>query len=262
MIIFLAYQISRIQDDLTDFKKGFLPTLGLGLIPLALVVLQPDIGTASVLFAILFGILFLGEAKLQHMALLAGAGIGGFVLMINVAPYRAARFMTFLHPELDQLGVGYHINQAFLAIGSGGWLGRGLWGSVRKYEFLPEVNADSIFAIMAEEIGFLFTVAFIVLIMLICFRGLRIAKNAPDVFSKLLVSGIIIWFVSQSFFLCSFLPNNYFNMCALHLNSSFPARTPSCFSPVCLGTTELCSDWGFVARGFNQRRERRRLSRS
>ena len=121
---------------------------------------------------------------------------------------------------------------------------------------------NSIFAIMAEEIGFLFTVAFIVLIMLICFRGLRIAKNAPDVFSKLLVSGIIIWFVSQSFFLCSFLPNNYFNMCALHLNSSFPARTPSCFSPVCLGTTELCSDWGFVARGFNQRRERRRLSRS
>ena len=116
MIIFLAYQISRIKDDLTDFKKGFLPTLGLGLIPLALVVLQPDIGTASVLFAILFGILFLGEAKLQHMALLAGAGIGGFVLMIIVAPYRAARFMTFLHPELDQLGVGYHINQALAVV--------------------------------------------------------------------------------------------------------------------------------------------------
>ncbi|MDP2684024.1 MAG: putative lipid II flippase FtsW [bacterium] len=199
MIIFLAYYLCKTKDDIADFKTGFLPALGFGSIPLVLVVLQPDIGTASVLFVILFGVLFLGGSRLWHMVLLAGAGVGGFLLMIVVAPYRAARFMTFLNPELDQLGDGYQINQAYLAIGSGGLFGRGLWGSVRKYEFLPEVNADSIFAIIAEETGFLFTVAFIILMMLICLRGLRIAKNAPDEFSRLLVSGIIIWFVSQSF---------------------------------------------------------------
>lgn len=200
MIIFLAYQITRIKEGILDFKSGFLPTLGLGLTPLVLVVLQPDIGTASVLFAILFGMLFVAGAKLRHLAALAGAGVLGFVIMIIKAPYRFARFMTFLHPELDKLGVGYHINQAYLAVGSGGWFGKGLWGSVRKYEFLPEVNADSIFAIIAEEMGFVFIVAFIVLLMLICLRGLRIAKDSPDQFSRLLVSGIIIWFISQSFF--------------------------------------------------------------
>lgn len=200
MIIFLAYYISKIKNDFYDLKKGFLPALGFGAIPLALVVLQPDIGTASVLFTILFGMFFIGGARLLHMIALFGAGVLGVVIMIIAAPYRAARFMTFLHPELDQLGVGYHINQAYLAIGSGGLFGKGLWGSLRKYEYLPEVNADSIFAIIAEETGYLFTVAFIVLLVLICIRGLRIAKNSPDLFSKLLVSGIIMWFVFQSFF--------------------------------------------------------------
>ncbi|OGH77978.1 MAG: hypothetical protein A2469_01190 [Candidatus Magasanikbacteria bacterium RIFOXYC2_FULL_40_16] len=200
MIIFLAYQISVIKDDLLDFKKGFLPTLGMGLIPLALVVLQPDVGTALVLFMILFGMLFTAGSRIRHLAVLVGAGIAGFVLMIIKAPYRLDRLMIFLHPELDQLGVGYHINQAWVAIGSGGWFGKGLWGSVRKYEFLPEVNADSIFAVIAEEVGFLFIIAFFVLLVLICFRSLRIAKNAPDTFGKMLASGIIIWFMAQSFF--------------------------------------------------------------
>ncbi|MBU2542599.1 putative lipid II flippase FtsW [Patescibacteria group bacterium] len=199
MIIFISTLISKKSKQLLDLKEGFLPVLGIGIIPIALVVLQPDIGTVSILFAILFALLFVGRAKLSHIIGLAGAGITALVIMIMAAPYRAARFMTFLHPELDPQGVGYHINQAFLAIGSGGILGRGMGHSLQKFQYLPEVAADSIFAIIAEEMGFIFVVGLIILLILIAKRGFVIAKNSGDEFGRLLVSGIIIWFVVQSF---------------------------------------------------------------
>ncbi len=199
MIVFVAALISQKGKNIAQFKNGFLPALGMGLIPIVLVVLQPDIGTVSILFAILFGLLFVGRAKLSHIFGLALSGIGALIIMIMAAPYRAARFMTFLHPELDPQGVGYHINQAFLAIGSGGILGRGLGHSLQKFQYLPEVAADSIYAIIAEEMGFVFAVGIIILLILIAMRGFVVAKNADDEFGRLLVSGIIIWFTTQSF---------------------------------------------------------------
>ncbi|MFH1947382.1 MAG: putative peptidoglycan glycosyltransferase FtsW [Candidatus Magasanikbacteria bacterium] len=199
MIVFISAFISQRGKDIVDFKKGFLTTLGFGIIPVILIVLQPDIGTVSILFAILFSLLFVGRAKLLHIVGLAVAGITTLAFMIIAAPYRAARFMTFLHPELDPQGVGYHINQAFLAIGSGGILGRGLGHSLQKFQYLPEVAADSIYAIVAEEMGFIFAVGIIILLILITMRGFVIAKNINDEFGRLLVSGIIIWFVVQSF---------------------------------------------------------------
>jgi len=199
MIVFMAALISQKGKKLLDLKEGFLVTLGVGMIPAILVVLQPDIGTVSILFAILFGMLYVGRAKLVHLIGLAGAGISALIIMIMAAPYRTARFMTFLHPELDPQGVGYHINQAFLAIGSGGILGRGLGHSLQKFQYLPEVAADSIYAIIAEEMGFIFAVALVVLLILIATRGFLLAKNCGDEFGRLLVSGIIIWFVVQSF---------------------------------------------------------------
>ncbi len=199
MIIFISALISKKGKQLLDLKEGFLTTLGVGMIPLVLIILQPDIGTVSILFAILFALLFVGRAKLSHIIGLAGAGITALAVMIMVAPYRAARFMTFLHPELDPQGVGYHINQAFLAIGSGGILGRGLGHSLQKFQYLPEVAADSIYAIIAEEMGFIFAVGLIVLLILIVMRGFMVAKNCNDEFGRLLVSGIIIWFATQSF---------------------------------------------------------------
>jgi len=199
MIIFMAGLLSNMGRDIENFKQGFLLSLGIGFIPISLVILQPDIGTVSILFSILFAMLFLSGAKWSHILSLAGVGLSGLVLMVVAAPYRAARFMTFLHPELDPQGIGYHINQAFLAIGSGGFFGRGLGHSLQKYQYLPEVHSDSIFAIIAEEMGLLFAVAVIVLLILIIFRGLKLAKNAPDQFGRLLAGGIIIWFAVQSF---------------------------------------------------------------
>lgn len=199
MVIFLSYFISGKGREIFNFQRGFLLTLGIGMIPVVLVILQPDIGTVSILFAILFGLLYVGRAKILHLAGLAVAGLGGLVLMVIAAPYRAARLTTFLHPELDPQGIGYHINQAFLAIGSGGWFGRGLGGSLQKFQYLPEVSADSIYAIIAEEMGFIFALGLIILLILIAQRGLFLAKKAPDEFGRLMVSGIIIWFITQSF---------------------------------------------------------------
>jgi len=127
------------------------------------------------------------------------AGIIAFGALMLAAPYRVARLTTFLHPELDPQGVGYHINQSFLAIGSGGIWGLGIGHSRQKFQYLPEVNADSIFAVVAEEVGFIFSSLLIILILLIGWRGLRVAKAAPDEFSRLMVAGIMAWYLWQSF---------------------------------------------------------------
>jgi len=200
LIFFFAAHLGKIGDKLRDFKAGFLPTFGLGMIPIGLLILQPDIGTASILFAILFGMLFLAKADMWHLGSILGVAILGFALMIAVAPYRAARFTTFLHPEVDPLGIGYHINQASLAIGSGGLFGLGYGHSRQKFQYLPEVHADSIFAVIAEEMGFFVSVVLIGLFIAICFRGFRMAQKAPDDFGKYVVAGILIWFMVQAFF--------------------------------------------------------------
>ena len=198
-IIFLAAYMSHQGETITKLKEGFFLTLGLGMIPIVLVILQPDIGTVSILFGILFAMLYFGRAKYSHLLMLSLAGVLLFLVMIWAAPYRAARFTTFLHPELDPQGQGYHINQAFLAIGSGGVFGLGLGQSRQKFAYLPEVHADSIYAVMAEELGFIGAVGFLFLLVYIAFRGFRIAKHAPDTFGQFLVAGIISWFMIQSF---------------------------------------------------------------
>lgn len=199
LIIYLAAYLSVRGKKLLDFKSGFLTALLIGMVPIGLIVLQPDVGTAAIMFVILFGMLFIAGVRLSHIMGLALVGLAGFVLLITIAPYRAARFTTFLHPELDPQGIGYQVNQAFLAIGSGGLLGRGLGHSVQKFQYLPEVAADSIFAVIAEEMGFFVSVIFVILLLLIILRGFKIAREANDQFGKLLVCGIIIWFGVQSF---------------------------------------------------------------
>ncbi len=199
LIIFMSYLLVERTEKLDDFKQGFLFILGWSCLPLVLVLLQPDLGTLSILFVIMFGMLYVAEIKLQYLLGLIGVGMAGFLAMIIAAPYRVNRLMTFLHPELDPQGVGYHINQAFLAIGSGGWLGRGIGQSLQKFQYLPEVSADSIYAVIAEELGFIFAFGLIILLFLIASRGLRLSKRAPDQFGRLLSAGIIIWFIFQSF---------------------------------------------------------------
>ncbi len=199
IIIFLAWYLSEKEKTIHDFRRTFIPAVLLSLMPIILVVLQPDIGTVSILFTILLGILFVVGTKISHISIISIIGIAGLIVMILIAPYRAARLTTFLHPELDPQGIGYHINQAYLAIGSGGFFGLGLGHSRQKFQYLPEVHADSIYAIIAEEMGFFISFFLVILLVLIAGRGLKIAARAPDLFGRLLAVGIIVWFLAQSF---------------------------------------------------------------
>lgn len=199
MILFMSAYLVSHADRINDMKHGFWYALALGMAPIVLVMLQPDLGTVAILSAILLGLFFVAGIRWHFIVLLVSAGIIAFLLLIFAAPYRTNRFMTFLHPELDPQGIGYHINQAFLAIGSGGWLGLGLGHSRQKFQYLPEVHADSIFAVIAEEMGFVVSLGLVFLYALISFRGFVIAKHAPDPFARLLVSGIVVWFASQAF---------------------------------------------------------------
>ncbi len=201
LILFLAGWFSyRDKEKNSDFWNGLVPfALILGLISLP-IILQPDIGTLVVVAAIALTVYFVAGAKLLHILGLVLAGFGAFGILVAQAPYRAARLMTFLHPEIDPQGIGYHINQAFLAIGSGGWLGLGYGQSRQKFAYLPEVVGDSIFAVIAEELGFIITATLIVLFLILAWRGLQLAQRSTDDYAKYLVVGIIAWFIFQAFF--------------------------------------------------------------
>lgn len=199
IILIMAALLSQRDRDLSDWKRGLAPVLAVVAPAVLLILAQPDTGTLSIMVVIIFAMLYLGRIPKAYLAILGLVAIIAFVGLVIVAPYRVQRLTTFLHPELDPKGVGYQINQAFLAVGSGGFWGLGLGHSRQKFQYLPEVNADSIFAIIAEELGFLISTGIILLIVAIGWRGLKIAKRAPDEFGYLVVSGIMVWFTWQSF---------------------------------------------------------------
>jgi cell division protein FtsW len=198
VIIILARLLSE-NRDLRDWKNGLLPVLAMLSPAVLLIAAQPDVGTLLILVVIIFVMLYLADTPKVYLAILGLAGIICFTALLLVAPHRVQRITTFLHPELDPKGIGYQINQSFLAVGSGGIFGLGLGHSRQKFQYLPEVQADSIFAVIAEEMGLLVSAVLVMLIVFLGLRGFKIAKTAPDQFGHLLAAGIMIWFVWQSF---------------------------------------------------------------
>lgn len=198
-LIYLATWLEKRGEGISDVTYGLFPFLFLlGVITL-LIMLEPDMGTMTVIAAISLSTYFIAGAPWKHLSWIFASTIAMFVLLIKIAPYRTARFTVFLNPELDPQGIGYHMNQALLAIGSGGFFGLGLGHSRQKYNYLPEVTGDSIFAVIAEEMGFLITILFICLFVGLMIRGYRIAKQSPDLYGKLLAVGITTWIVFQAF---------------------------------------------------------------
>lgn len=197
LVIYLAAVLSSVGNAIKT-AHGFVSILGVAAIPLVLVALQPDTGGMFILGSLIILMLFFAKARLTHLLVIFLLGIVAFGIMIFAAPYRADRFMTFLHPELDPEGQGYQINQAFLAIGTGGWFGLGLGHSRQKFQYLPEVHADSIFAVAAEELGFIIISIFIAGYSLLFFRGFSIAEGSGDEFGRLLVLGIMTWLGIQT----------------------------------------------------------------
>lgn len=193
--ISLALFLAKVASKNKNALSYFIP-LGITAI---LIMFQPDLGTTLVIVIMGLCQIFVSNINLLYFI---GALVSGFLAtlgLILVSPYRKERLLTFLQMERDPLGASYHIRQVLLGLGSGGIFGVGLGSSRQKYLFLPESSTDSIFAVIAEELGLIGAVSVIILFVFFIFKGLTIAKNAPDSFSKVLAAGITAWIGGQAF---------------------------------------------------------------
>ncbi|MDP3726758.1 MAG: putative lipid II flippase FtsW [bacterium] len=193
LAIYLAAWFSKKE------KGRFLAFLLLLGFVVLLVMLQPDMGTAVIILSLALIVYFLEGASIFHLlALLPVVSLLGF-LFIKLEPYRAARLAAFLNPNQSLETSSYHTRQILIALGMGGLTGVGLGNSLQKYAYLPEGTTDSIFAIIAEEIGLVGALILIVLFVIVVWRGFFIAMKTQDKFGKLLAGGIISFLAVQMF---------------------------------------------------------------
>ncbi len=178
--------------------KPFWPFLLILSLTAGLIILEPDLGTAIVIVATGFCLCFLAQIPSWKMLLFLLFGLGAGLLLIITSPYRRARLTTFINPAQDPQGASYHTQQILIALGSGGLLGQGIGQGKQKYAYLPEVVTDSIFAVVAEELGFLGAAVLILLLALLVFRCLRLALRSPDLFSQLICAGTGILIATQT----------------------------------------------------------------
>jgi cell division protein FtsW len=199
LILYVAAWLERRGTQIRDFWEGLFPfSLMLIGASFVVVVLQRDMGTAMVMAAAAVGMFYAAGVRLTHLTALLSTGLVlGWVAIVTF-PHRLSRLTTFLHPASDPSGQGYHISQALIAIGSGGVLGVGLGRSIQIYGYLPEAANDSIFAVIAEEFGLIGSLVIITLFGLLVYRGFKIAKAAPDVFSRMVATGISLWLLFQA----------------------------------------------------------------
>ncbi len=192
-IFYLAHYIAKCPDRLKRFS-GLLPPLGVIGIGMALIVIE-DLGAAATLALLTGLLLFLGGAKLRHLAALALPCALLVVVAVKVAPYRMVRLTAFRDPWADPLGSGYQILHSLAALGSGGAFGTGPGEGKEKLFFLPETHTDFIFSVIGEEFGLIGTLAVLALFATLLFCGLRIARNQMDPFRRLLAQGATLMIV-------------------------------------------------------------------
>ncbi|CAK1702343.1 MULTISPECIES: cell division protein FtsW [Vibrio] len=202
LFIFMAGYLVRKQDEVRKtFFGGFgKPIMVFGAFAVLLLG-QPDLGTVVVMLVTLFGMLFIAGAKLSQFIALMVAGIAAVVGLIVIEPYRVRRVTSFWEPWNDPFGSGYQLTQSLMAFGRGDWMGQGLGNSIQKLEYLPEAHTDFVFAVLAEELGFVGVTLVLMLIFSLVFKAILIGKKAFDndqVFSGYLAFGIGIWFAFQT----------------------------------------------------------------
>ena len=172
-------------------------------VPIGLVMLQPDLGTAVVMGMIVLGILAVAGTRLWWLIALLLLGVAGAFIAVQVGvldQYQIDRLLAFANPELDPQGVGYNTNQARITVGAGSIFGAGLFqGTQTAGGFVPEQQTDFIYTVVAEELGFVGSIGIIALFAVVLWRAMRIAVRAEDLFGTLMATGIVCWFAFQMF---------------------------------------------------------------
>jgi cell division protein FtsW len=161
--------------------------------------LQRDASTMGIITLTLLALYFSAKTPLWHTLLIIAAGVSFLLLMVKFEPYRLNRWLIFLHPNADPLGIGYQLRQSLISLGSGGIFGQGLGMSTQKFGFLPQAMSDSIFAIIGEELGIVGGIVLIAIFISFFLLGLRIAKKTNDNFAKMTAIGIVVWITLQAF---------------------------------------------------------------
>lgn len=197
-LLYLAAWLEARKEDLGDVAQGTGPFIAILGVIAVLMLKQPDIGTLSIIAAVSLLVYFVGGGKLKHIFTIVLFGALSLAILVQFNTYQLNRFKCLFDPGFGKEDVCYQINQSLIAVGSGGLAGRGLGGSRQKFMYLPEVSGDSIFAIVAEETGFIFSSALVLMFMFMFYRGYLIAKHAPDDFGRILALGIVSWIVLQA----------------------------------------------------------------
>jgi cell division protein FtsW len=198
-IIYLATWLSGVSDKIDQWKYGLFPFAGIVGAVGVVMLLQPDTDTFMIMGFAGMAMFLVAGAKWRDIGILVLAAILILAVVAIARPYVMDRITTFLDPGADPQGSGYQIQQSLIAVGSGGFAGRGFGQSIQKFEYLPEPTSDSIFAVYAEEFGFLGTTLLVVGFVFMTMRGYKTATQAKDIFGTLLVVGFMTIIAAQAF---------------------------------------------------------------
>lgn len=199
LVIFLADSLARRgPEKMKDFRFGFLPNLLIPGLPIALVALEKDLGTAVVMVAIICGMVFIAGAQLKHLAGLILLALLGMAIEIIREPYRVRRILAFMNPEEHMLDSAFQLTQSQLAFASGGLWGAGIGSGQQKLFYLPEAHTDFILSVWGEETGLIGTLVVIGLFMALTWRGITIGIRQKDPYRRFLAVGITSWLAIQA----------------------------------------------------------------
>ena len=198
-IIYLATWFSGVHAKIENWRYGLGPFVGITLVTGIIMLLQPDTDTFLIMTFAGMAMFIVAGARWRDIGILIMSGILMLALLAMARPYVMDRMMTFMNPEADPLGSGYQIQQSLIAVGSGGIAGRGFGQSIQKFEYLPEPIGDSIFAVYAEEFGFVGAMMLIIALVIFTLRGYKIATQADDIFGTLIVVGFVTIIIAQAF---------------------------------------------------------------
>jgi cell division protein FtsW len=197
LVVYLAFWLAA-KRELVGRWSVTVPFVALLSIVAALVIAEPDLGTAIVVVAIGLAMYFVAGARIIEFAALGGLATICVAAVAVVQPYRLLRLVTFLDPWSEPQGAGFQTIQSIYGLALGGPLGEGLGAGREKFGFLPAPYTDSIFAVLGDELGLLGTLTVVVLFLVIAFKGVRIALSAPDATGTLLATGVTVWLVFQA----------------------------------------------------------------
>ena len=197
VIVYLAAWLAAKGPTVRDLVLGVVPFVGMVGLVTALVLLEPDLGTALLIAAITGTLFFVSGARLTHLLALGATAVGFTAAFVVAGGYGMTRILSFTSAESDPEGFGFQTLQMLVALGSGGWTGLGLGVSRQKFFFVPAAHTDGILSIIGEELGFIGVAVVLLLFALLLWRGLRIMQRAADPFGSLLVAGILMWIALQ-----------------------------------------------------------------